>query len=146
MRKRCALLIVLIGIAGCGRDAQQPPVNPLPAAAEIDWITAELRLEDRDPAVFTISPAQWPTVLEALLPAKLDPYPANWQMLASLKVQLTDGKRLFIELFEISDGPGAFAIETKSGQRTYYRGGDSAKLGSVLGEIQKSEFFHSGAK
>jgi hypothetical protein len=85
-------------------------------------------------------------VLEALLPAKLDPYPANWQMLASLKLQLTDGKRLLIDSFEISDGPGGFAIETKSGQRTYYRGGDSAKLKSTLNEIQKSKLINTGTK
>jgi hypothetical protein len=112
---------------GCAPKPKPPPV---PLAAEVAAMEGTIDyLEQRE---FTVPQEHWQPILAALLPAKPDPSPATWMGLGELNILDKQGQPIHIDLYLIEEGPGAFAVQRLGDERTYYRGGDSAKLQAAL--------------
>jgi hypothetical protein len=136
-RKKWLLLLVLTPLALGGvvllylaRIGFFDP-RTLPSLGEIDAIQAMYYDDDDRRVFFTVSPEMWPEFLDDLTPATKDDHPMKWSAIGTLVVTKNSGRQILVELFSLHEPPGAFCIETVTG-RTYYRGGDSAKLADAL--------------
>ncbi len=103
--------------------------SPLPDAKQVKSVSIKFdHPKQRDDIEFTATPEDWKAIRAALLPAKRDPKPADWEWLATVKIVKKDGQPLQVELYTTSKDPGAFAAGKTYKQRVYYRGGKTAAL------------------
>jgi hypothetical protein len=116
--------------AGCGS-----PNPPLPPASEIESMQA---LVSKDEARFTVPREHWQPIFDALLPATRDRNPSKWQVLGELEVVTRGGERRTVWLYQLGQGPGAFAVGEDWDRRVYYRGGETAELREALEAARKA--------
>jgi len=69
-----------------------------------------------------------PDLLAALTPAHYDRNPAKWQVLGRLDIELKDGSRCTVDLYDTYHEFAAFRID-----RRYFRGGSNDALKRLLG-------------
>ncbi|MBI3865649.1 MAG: hypothetical protein HY290_27565 [Planctomycetia bacterium] len=113
--------------------------DPVPDVGAIRSMEATVDLPGRDsPVTFQIPAAHWRSILSSLLPAEEDPNPAKWESVGRLQIKLSWGKTFIIDLYVVRDGPGAFSSGPSLEDRTYFRGGSSAKLEKALSEAYEA--------
>lgn len=113
--------------------------RPVPEAGEIR--SMEATFYDRGTGslvTFQAPAAHWQPILSSLLPAKEDRDPAKWVGLGELQFKLAGGYSFVISLYSLSESPGAFSSGPTWEQRTYYRGGSTARLERALAEALKA--------
>lgn len=121
-------LLATVALGGGQRGA-----GPLPAINDIESMVATYKVRVQEKEIkFTVTQSSWSKIRDALMPARHDCSPARWQWLGELEIKTKEGGRVYIWLFFLPEGPGAFAAGRTWEQRTYYRGGDSAKLKQAL--------------
>jgi hypothetical protein len=132
-----AVAILICGAWQLARSREARP--PLPNQSDVRSIEASFFDRDTESRVtFQVPPAHWDAIFAALLPARKDNDPAKWVGLGELEFKLANGDSYHVELYSISDGPGAFAAGPTFEQRAYYRGGDSSDLEQALGAVFKA--------
>lgn len=132
-----AMSMLLLAALAVGQEPGQPIPDPLPGflkISRIESITADLHDDaSKSNITFIVPKSNWKAVLESLQPAKRDHKQASGKVLGSLAIRYSDSpSKLAIELFEVPEGPGGFAIQENGGHMFYYRGGDSEKLKAAL--------------
>jgi len=126
-------LVVAVAIHGC-RPGQRDMTDPLPPLADVESIEIDCDEPSSmgQPFKFVVPPEHWKNVLDALRPAFRDDNPAKWVWLGKATITRKAANPAMVFLFEVSEGPGAFAVGKKWEDRIYYRGGDSAKLKTAI--------------
>ena len=75
----------------------------------------------------------WAEIIAALSPSQYDPRPDKWPAIGSLVIRTKDKETRWIRLFVVKgEAVGAFAAGPSWKERTYYRGGNSARLESAI--------------
>ena len=82
-------------------------------------------------SVLTLERKLVPEVLAALTPSHYDWYPAKWQVLGELDIELKNGSRCAVDLYETSEELAAFSIDGRD-----YRGGSDRDLVRLLRQRQ----------
>ena len=142
--KYLTIAVVLLAVSALGQQPDPPSADPLPdylKISRIESITAEVRDADTNRSVsFVVSRSCWQEIIDSLQPAKRDSERASGKVLGSLKIRYSDLPiRLEIELFDVPEAPGGFAIQENGGHLRFYRGGDSAKLKAAILKARKSD-------
>lgn len=125
------LAFTLMPILGC----QSKPVAPtVPDFKDVASISAMYeRYDGNSNGWFKVPKEHWQAILNSLAPATPDPNPAGWVSYGDLEIMLTNGKSLNVYLFDVhGNEPGAFAIGKSRKSRTYFRGGNFAKIKESL--------------
>jgi hypothetical protein len=78
----------------------------------------------------------WKDIYAALSPSRYDPLPAKWVVLAGIEIRTKQGQRFWVGAYDVrSEAIGAFSVGPTFEERTYRRGGDSARLKESLAEV-----------
>lgn len=139
------VVLMLLAATAAGQEpTQAQPPDLLPEflkVSRIESITADMHdaASNRN-VTFVVPRSCWEEITASLQPAKRSSERASGKVLGSLKIRYTDiGSQLAIELFDVPNGPGGFAIQENGGHMFYYRGGDSAKLKAAIQKARTSE-------
>lgn len=141
-------IIVVLMLLAASAAGQQPAPGQAPdllpeflKVSRIESITADVHDAALNRNVsFVVPRSYWEEITAALQPAKRSSERASGKVMGSLKIRYSDiGSQLAIELFDVPDGPGGFAIQENGGHMFYYRGGDSAKLKAAIEKARTSE-------
>jgi hypothetical protein len=80
-----------------------------------------------------VSEKHWKDIFAALSPSEYDPSPRKWQVLAAIEIQTKQNQRYRLDAYNRFREPtGAFSVGPTLEERTYRRGGNSAKLKEAL--------------
>lgn len=121
--------IVLLAILGC----QSKAIPTAPQLKDVVSISAYYEGPENSNGWFDVPKKDWQTILEALSPAMPDPRPATWVSYGELKITLKNGNNFSVHLFDLhGKQPGAFAMGETWESRTYFRGGNFAKIKQTL--------------
>lgn len=132
-----AVLLVI----GCGAallwkrqlTGSLPKSNPIPNVAEITSLRFSVWDSASQQAVSLEIPREhWQSILQALLPATVDPRPTKWIEVGIMDITTKSGEPLWFRLGEMPRGPGAFATYSRQSGSVYYRGGNSRELKAAL--------------
>lgn len=106
--------------------------SPLPDAKQVKSVSIKFDHPKLDDVEFTATPDDWRAIRAALLPARRDPNPADWEWAGTVKIVRKDAQPFRVELYTTRKDPGAFAAGKTYKQRVYYRGGKTAALSKAV--------------
>src|SRR5437660_9481473 len=100
-------------------------------------MNAEIFESNHEVKSFEVKPDYFSGVLEALVPAKRDLSPLDWETMGRITINCKGGKMLFIDLYRTGEVKGAFALRPErkysdSIISNYFRGGTEAHIEQVL--------------
>jgi hypothetical protein len=116
-----------------------------PALSEIARMT--IGFIDRDSAgntktvpEFDVPEQCWDDIIKGLSPSQYDPHPAKWVVLGSMEIELKNGERRWVGLYDLSTNPyrsdaeviGAFSAGPDFKSRKYYLGGHTKTLKAAM--------------
>jgi len=134
-----ALAAVTIIVAAIWLFLPHTVPGPVPEATQIRSMEATFydRRKGSD-VTFQVPAAHWRSILASLLPAKADEDPAKWEVLGELQINLVGGGSFQISLYSLDEELGAFSSGPTWEDRTYYRGGSTARLERALEDAFKA--------
>jgi hypothetical protein len=134
---KATILLSLVAVAGC---VTPEATGPLPEAKQVKTISIKFDHPKLDDVEFDATAEDWEAIRSHLLPAEIDPKPALWEWVASVKIVTKGGQPFSLELYTPSSGPSAFSSGKKSDERLYYRGGNTAAMvRAVTAAYEKSK-------
>jgi hypothetical protein len=124
------------------------PIHSLPQPDDVVSMKMLWRYDDREgrPEI-EIPEKHWKEIFAALSPSDYDPWPCNWLALATIEIQTKQNHRYRLDAYYLRTEPiGAFSVGPTFKERTYRRGGNSAKLKEALMKVYaESEVRNSAA-
>lgn len=99
----------------------------------------DLGIVGREAVSYSVPQSYWKAIYDELRPVRVDHDAQTWLVLGTLDLTCADGRAISIDLFYISEGPGAFAIGRTRESRVYYRGGDSIKLRQTVMDAVRAQ-------
>jgi hypothetical protein len=108
------------------------PSYTFPPTSDIASIEAKIYYLDEKTRTVEVPRSLYDELFLALSPSSYDIFPAKWQVLGQLEVRTKNGMSIHISLYDLKDPVGAFSAGASFESRSYYRGGNSTHVKSVL--------------
>ena len=132
-----AALLVLVTICaiimGCWQWLRGP-IHSLPQPDDVLGMKVLWFFDGhRDWPGIEVSQKHWNDIFAALSPSEYDRSPSNWQVLAEIEIHTKQNEDFWLGAYNLAPEPiGAFSIGRTHMERTYRRGGNSARLKEAL--------------
>ena len=136
-RKKVIHLVCLGTVAVLAAYAWSVEAAKLPIPSEVQSMTLRV-YEAKEAESVSVASEDFPTVLNALGPARRDWSPAKWIGIGEITMTCKDGRKTTVDLYRTSDSIGAFSVHPDDRPRNssfvsnYFRGGTDNSIEDAI--------------